>query len=62
MLPITNIVIEEEINDVRDIIFTFKCKGCGDIGEAHIDSNGNVLIHKLCECGLINLHKDFLGN
>ena len=52
MLPITNITIEEDVNDVHDDIFTFKCKECGDICEAHIESDGNVLIHKPCECGL----------
>lgn len=37
MLPITNIIIEEYVKNVHDDIFTFKCKGCGDTREAHID-------------------------
>ncbi len=53
MLPITNIIIEEYVKNVHDDIFTFKCKGCGDTREAHIDPNGNVSIPRLCECGLM---------
>lgn len=48
MLPITHIIISEGIDDSYDDIITFKCKECNIECEAHVESNGDISIYKLC--------------